>query len=55
MDAPVVSVVPERSGIAIGHSQQPHMNNSLTSLAVFGLLGVAVIAFAGLCSSSGSG
>jgi hypothetical protein len=47
VDRAVMPVIPERAGSAISHSQQPHMNNSLTSLAVFGFLGAAVIALPG--------
>jgi len=43
------------SGILNGHSQQPQMNNSLTSLAVFGLLGAAVIALPGFAPQVAAG
>ena len=55
MDVAVVLMLPERSGIANRHSQQPNMNNSLTSLAVFGLLGAAVIALPGFAPQVAAG
>lgn len=48
-------MLPERSGIANSHSQQPHMNNFLRSLAVFGLLGAAVIALPGFAPQVAAG
>ena len=50
-----MSVLPERSGIAKSHSQQPHMNNFIRSLAVFGLLGAAVIALPGFAPQVAAG
>jgi hypothetical protein len=38
---------PSAAGSANSHSQQLHMIKSLTSLAIFGLLGAAVIALPG--------
>ena len=37
----------ERGGIGYSHSQQPQMIKSLTALAIFGLLGAAVVALPG--------
>jgi hypothetical protein len=43
----LLSTDPQRSGIATSHSQQPQMIKSLTALAIFALLGAAVIALPG--------
>ncbi len=56
MDNAVVSMIPERTGIGYQpQSAASHMNNSPTSLAVFGLLGAAVIALPGFAPRVAAG
>ena len=55
MDRAVVPMISERSGIGYQPQSAAHMNNSLTSLAIFGLLGAAVIALPGFAPQVAAG